>query len=425
VGAPAAIRHLFITQDYPPMGGGMARRHVELCRRFAPETVTVSTVAPDAGEEAAAAAFDASEPYEIVRQPFPFRGAKTVFNQARWARWLVPRCAGPAAMGPVADVVHCGNIRPAGYPTWWAHHVTGVPYLVYVYGGDLLREQRKLRASALKRWTARRIFEDSAGVIAISDWSASLATDVMQSAGVERPPRILTNVLGTDPAFFHPGRDRGALRSRLGAGDAPLMLTVSRLVPHKGIDVAMRAMAALAGEWPALRYLVIGRGEDAPRLSALAAELGLGDRVVFAGNLGDAEIAEAYATATLYIGLSRVDAGINAEGFGIAFVEAAASGIPSVAGDSGGVRSAVTDGRTGLVVPPSDVAAAAAAIRSLLADAPRRQAMGAAGRADALSHFNWDRVAREVRSFAADAVAARRDAARPSAPPSARPGAAV
>src|ERR1700689_641255 len=83
VDAAAAIRHLFITQDYPPMGGGMARRHVELCRRLAPDGVTVSTVAPDAGEEGAAAAFDAAEPYEIVRQSFPFRGAKPVFNQAR------------------------------------------------------------------------------------------------------------------------------------------------------------------------------------------------------------------------------------------------------------------------------------------------------------------------------------------------------
>jgi hypothetical protein len=218
VPGPEAIRHLFITQDYPPMGGGMARRHVELCRRLAPERVTVSTVAGDAGEETVAAAFDASEPYEIVRQPFPFRGAKTVFNQARWARWLVPRCrpVRPGGGPPAADIVHCGNIRPAGYPTWWAHHVTGVPYLVYVYGGDLLREQRKLRASALKRWTARRIFEDSAGVVAISDWSASLATDVMRAAGVETFPRILTNVLGTDPAFFHPGRDtsRGSSRTR-------------------------------------------------------------------------------------------------------------------------------------------------------------------------------------------------------------------
>jgi phosphatidyl-myo-inositol dimannoside synthase len=420
VDATPAIRHLFITQDYPPMGGGMARRHVELCRRLAPDGMTVSTVAPDAGDERAAATFDAGESYEIVRQPFPFRGAKTVFNQARWARWLVPRCAapGPGARGspgpPAAGVVHCGNIRPAGYPTWWAHHVTGVPYLVYVYGGDLLREQRKLRASALKRWTARRIFEDSAGVIAISDWSAALAADVMRAAGVERPPRILTNALGTDPAFFHPGRDTGALRARFGAGDAPLLLTVSRLVPHKGIDIALRAIAALTSEWPALRYLVIGRGDDGPRLAALATELGLRDRVSFAGSLTDAEIAEAYATATIYIGLSRVDAGINAEGFGIAFVEAASSGIPSIAGDSGGVRSAVTNGRTGLVVTPSDVPAVAAAIGALLADPPRRQAMGAAGRADALSHFNWDRVACEVRDFAAAAVAGSAAARQPA-----------
>jgi phosphatidylinositol alpha-1,6-mannosyltransferase len=311
--------------------------------------------------------------------------------------------------------VHCGNIRPAGYPAWWAHHVTSVPYLVNVYGGDLLREQRKLRASALKRWTARRIFEDSAGVVAISDWSATLATDVMRLAGVGRMPRILTNVLGTDPAFFHPGRDTGALRDRFTIGDAPLLLTVSRLVPHKGIDIALRAMAALTPEWPELRYLVAGRGEDGPRLAALAEQLRLTDRVIFAGTLSDAEIAEAYATTTLYIGLSRVDAGINAEGFGIAFVEAASSGIPSVAGDSGGVRSAVADGRTGLVVPPADVSAVAAALRSLLSDPSRRRAMGAAGRAAALSHFNWDRVANEVRAFAAEAVAARRGAPAPVA----------
>lgn len=401
------------------MGGGMARRHVELCRRLAPDDVTVSTVAPDPGEEGAAAAFDASERYEIVRQPFPFRGAKTVFNQARWARWLVPRCTdrvpspGSGIPTEAVDIVHCGNIRPAGYPTWWAHHVTGVPYLVYVYGGDLLREQRKLRASALKRWTARRIFEDSAGVVAISEWSAALAGDVMRAAGIRRPPRILINPLGTDPKFFQPSRDTGALRSRLGLGDAPLLLTVSRLVPHKGIDVALRAMAALGPEWSGVRYLVVGRGEDGPRLGALATALGIADRVIFAGALTDAEIAEAYATATIYVGLSRVDADINAEGFGIAFIEAAASGIPSVAGDSGGVRSAVRDGRTGLVVAPTDVAAAAAAIRAFLADPSRRRAMGLAGRQDVLTHFNWNRVAVEVCAFAAAAVEARRRGTKP------------
>lgn len=391
------------------MGGGMARRHVELARRLDADAVTVSTVAADPSQAAAAAAFDGGESYEIVRQPFPFRGAKTVFNQARWARWLAPRAN--RRRSDAADVVHCGNVRPAGYPTWWAHRSTGVPYLLYVYGGDLLRERRKLAAAPperlLKRWTARRIFEDSAGVVAISDWSAALCRAIMREAGVGRTPPVLVNPLGTDPQYFRPSRNTGTLRRRLGLGDAPLLLTVARLVPHKGIDIALDAVAALRGDYPQLRYLVAGHGEDAARLSQRAAALGVSDRVVFGGSLSDEDIAEAYATADIYVGLSRVDNDINAEGFGIAFIEAAASGIPAVAGDSGGVRTAVRDGETGIVVDPVDAPAAAAAMAGLLSNPERRRAMGAAGRRAAEQYFNWERVARDVREFAASAVADR------------------
>jgi len=129
-------------------------------------------------------------------------------------------------------------------------------------------------------------------------------------------------------------------------------------------------------------------------------ESGRADRVVFAGALSDDEIAEAYATATLYLGLSRIDDEVGAEGFGISFIEAAASGVPAVAGDSGGVRSAVRDGETGLIVPPADVEAATAAVRMLLTDSDRRKALGAAARRAAESHYNWDRVARETLDFA-------------------------
>ena len=139
---------------------------------------------------------------------------------------------------------------------------------------------------------------------------------------------------------------------------------MARLVPHKGQDVALRALAALARDFPDLRYLLVGEGHDRQRLEALARELGVADRVVFAGVLSDDEIAEAYATATLYLGLSRIDNEVDVEGFGISFIEAAASGVPAVAGDSGGVRSAVRDGETGLVVPPTDVEAVTAAVRA-------------------------------------------------------------
>jgi phosphatidyl-myo-inositol dimannoside synthase len=374
-------RHAFVTQDYGPDLGGIARRNVELCRRLT-GGVVVSTVAHDG-----AATFDSGEPYAIARQAFDITDAKRLVNQIRWARAL-----------PRTRVLHVGNIRPAGYPVWWAHRRTGVPYIIYVYGMDLLKERRKF-ASALKRYTARRLFADAAGVVAISAWTAELVADIMRVAGVTHAPRVATIDLGTDPAFFRPDRDTGALRRRLGLGSKPLMLTVARLVPHKGQDVAIRALALLPTD---VHYLIVGAGPDEGRLRALAGELGVADRVTLAGALDDADIAEAYATASVYVGLSRRDGDVSVEGFGISFVEAGASGTPSVAGDSGGVRAAVRDGETGIVVPPTDPVAAAAAIEALVGN---RTGMGAAARRAVETYYNWDRVASETMAFV-DAVTA-------------------
>jgi phosphatidylinositol alpha-1,6-mannosyltransferase len=300
-------------------------------------------------------------------------------------------------------VLHCGNVRPAGYAVWLAHRRTGAPYLVYVNGLDLLIERRKAR-SALKRRSAAAIFGAAAGVVANSRWTAAVAEEVMREVGVSRPPPVAAIDLGTDPAQFAPTRDTGALRRRLGLRDAPVLLTVARLVPHKGHDVAIEALARLGAHGDA-RYLIVGTGPDEPRLRALAADRGLAGRVHFTGALPDAEVAEAYATADVYVGLSRLDGPTSVEGFGIAFVEAAASGTPSVAGDSGGVRSAVRDGETGFVVPPLDPDAAADALRRLLDDGELRAGMGARGRRLVETHYNWERVARETADFARRALA--------------------
>jgi len=290
---------------------------------------------------------------------------------------------------------------------WWVARRTGAPYVVYVYGGDLLRARRGARASPLKRWTARRIFTDAAAVVAISRWNAALAADVMRGLGVVRLPPIAVIPLGTDPAQFSPERATGAVRARFGLDDAPLLLTVARLVPHKGQDVALRALARLRADFPELRYLIVGSGPDDTRLRRLAEELGVADRTVFAGQLSDEDIADAYASASVYVGLSRLERDIDAEGFGIAFAEAGASGTPCVAGNSGGVPSAVRDGETGLLVPPTDVAAAADALRALLADPAQRAAMGRAAREAAVTYYNWARVARQTHELAR-AVAERR-----------------
>jgi len=385
------LKHIFVTQDYPPVGGGMSRRHVELCRRFgdgaAETTMEVSTVSASDG-----GAFDAGEHYPIYRQKFSFDEANRFGNQLRWGYWLDRHCRNRV------DVIHCGNIRPVGYAATWPSVRLGLPYLIYVNGGDLLREKVKSEGR-LKRAGARRILGNAAGIVATSKWVAELAGEVMEKVGIEIMPPVGAFDLGTDPEKFHSARATGSLRTRWGVGNAPILITVARLVPHKGQDTTIRALAALREDFPELRYVMVGEGHYQRHLEDLARDLGVADRVVFAGLLTDDNLPEAYATATLYVGLSRIDREINVEGFGISFLEAAASGVPAIAGDSGGVRSAVRDGETGIVVPPTDVESGAAAIASLLREEPRRQAMGRAARLAVESHYNWDRVARDTYAF--------------------------
>ena len=392
------MKHLFVTQDYGPDRGGMARRYVELCRRFpdASNEIAVSTVQLEGSAQ-----FDAAENYEIHRQPFHFREANRFANVLRWSRWLSSYCR------QNVDVIHCGNIRPAGYAVTWVAHRLGIPYLIYVNGGDLLREREKARTSRMKRLSGRRILGGAAGIVAISKWVAELSGEVMHSLGMESVPPVGAFDLGTDPRRFAPGLDTGKLRSRWGIGDDPVLLTVARLVPHKGQDAGIRALARLKEEFPTLRYVLVGEGHDEARLREIASWESVEDRVVFAGPVDDADLPEAYATSTIYLGPSRIDNEINAEGFGISFVEASASGLPVVAGDSGGVRSAVRSGETGIVVSPDDIDAIAAAIADLLRDDARRARMGAAGRLAVESHYNWDRVASDTREFTLNVTARR------------------
>jgi len=390
------VKHLFVTQDYPPDRGGMARRHVELVRRFSNETesMDVSTVMLDGAEE-----FDRGEKYSIYRQPFHFREANRFTNQIQWSRWLVNHARRNI------DVIHCGNIRPAGYPVLWAKMRLGIPYIVYVNGGDLLRELQKTDRSRLKKSMANRILGGASGIAATSEWVADLTRKVMDQVGVVHQPPIEALALGTDPEAFAPSRDTGRLRRKWAIGDDPVVLTVARLIPHKGQDVVIRALARLRSAFPNLRYVIVGEGVDEHRLRACARELHVESNVIFAGALPDSDLPEAYATATIYAGPSRIDNVINAEGFGISFLEASASGLPVVAGDSGGVRSAVRDGETGIVLSPLDADQWANTLAELLQSESKRRSLGDAGRRAVESFYNWDRVARDTRDFTLTAIA--------------------
>jgi phosphatidylinositol alpha-1,6-mannosyltransferase len=183
-------------------------------------------------------------------------------------------------------------------------------------------------------------------------------------------------------------------RSRFGLpAEGPLVVSVSRLVPRKGFDTLIRAAARLRSAHPDLVVAIAGSGRDEARLRRLAAELGA--TVAFLGRVPDEDLPSLYGAADVFAMLCRSRwGGLEQEGFGIVFLEAAACAVPQVAGASGGAAEAVVDGETGLVIdPPEDVRAVADAIASLLADPERAKALGRAARRRVEAELTYDALA--------------------------------
>jgi phosphatidylinositol alpha-1,6-mannosyltransferase len=169
------------------------------------------------------------------------------------------------------------------------------------------------------------------------------------------------------------------------------VLGLSRLVPRKGFDVLIDAVAGLDVD---VQLAIAGAGRDAARLESRAARRGIGGRARFLGRVPEGDVADLYACADVFAMLCRERwAGLEAEGFGIVFVEAAACGVPAVAGQSGGAHEAVVDGETGLVVEPRDVGAVRAALARLLRDDAMRTGFGAAARRRAVDELSYDQLA--------------------------------
>lgn len=182
------------------------------------------------------------------------------------------------------------------------------------------------------------------------------------------PERVHMLPCAVDGDRFSPGPPSCELRDRYGIGDQPVLMTVARLWSgdiYKGVDVTLRALPKLLHHYPDLLYLVIGRGDDQPRLAQLAEELGVAAQVRFAGFVATEELPEHYRLATGYVMPSQ-------EGFGIVYLEAMATGVPVIAGDEDGSADPLQDGRVGWHVPHRDPDAVAQACLALLEGSDRR-----------------------------------------------------
>jgi phosphatidyl-myo-inositol dimannoside synthase len=382
-----AERQLLVSYDFPPMGGGIARLTGELAKRYPPGSLLIST-----GRVPGSADGDAQLPNRVDRVAIISTRLRTIQGLVLWSHrvWRLGRSFDPG-------FVWCGNLKPAAFPALWLRRREGIPYGIMLYGSELLLLQQRIRTSRGKRAAARRILREASVLTACSEWTRRLCLDVLNELGW-KPGEIdvRTIPLGTDPLRFRPGQDTAAARARYGLDNRRWMLTVARLVDHKGMDTGLKALAALRTTYPDLGYLIVGTGPMQSRLEALAHQLGVAERTRFLTGVPDADLPLLYNCAEIYLGLSRAE-GLLIEGFGISLSEASASGIPVIAGTLGGMADAVRDGVTGMLVDSTDLQQVVAAVRSLVDNPELGRRMGQAGRKAVEEYFNWDRVTADVR----------------------------
>jgi phosphatidyl-myo-inositol dimannoside synthase len=381
------MTQLLLTYDFPPIGGGIARMMGEVARRYPPGSLVVST-----GSMAGSHDIDATFANPVDRLAVPSRRLRTIQGLLAWSRR-----AGELARSAAPEFAWCGNLKPAGYPARWLHQRQGTPYGIFLYGTDLLLLQDRLRTSGFKRKAARALIGSAAVLIAISRWTRDRCVSVLRELGFRDDAMDIRVVpLGTDPDYFRPGIDSSDVRARYGLDEGRWLLTVARLVAHKGIDTVLQVLAALGQDHPTLRYAIVGSGAMLGELEELARRLGVSHRVRFLTNVPDADLPALYNSAEIYLGVSR-PAELMMEGFGISLSEASACGIPVVGGLSGGIPDAVRENETGLLVDPKRPEAVVATVRLLLDDRNLARRLGAGGRRAVESFFNWNRVTSDIR----------------------------
>lgn len=377
------MKHLLVTNDFPPKVGGIQNMLWELWRRLDPASFAVLT-----SPHADAVDFDAQQAFKVerIREPVLLPHPLMVKRIDRLARDFG---AEHVVLDPALPL---GLVGPS----------LSVPYSVMVHGAEIAVPGR-LPAS---RQALARVLRGATQVFASGRYPAAEAIRVMWGSRVPEygSSKVVQIPPGVDTQRFIPLDDaaRRAAREKFGVSPhAPLVVGVSRLVPRKGFDVAIRAIAKVAGRARSaggirtdssvdgVTMLIGGTGREHDRLQSLINELDAPVRLL--GRVPDADLPALYGCADIFMMLCRNRwGGLEQEGFGIVFAEAAACAVPQIAGNSGGAAEAVEDGRSGYVVGnPRNVDDVAERLSSLLANSSLRTSMGMAARARAVAEFDY------------------------------------
>ena len=368
-------RVLVVTNDFPPRPGGIQSFVHGLVSRLPPDGVVVLTSRWRGWQE-----WDADQPYDVVRAdtsvllPTP-----AVRRQA--VELLRSRDCSAVWFGAAAPL---GLLAPA-------LRGAGAQRLVATTHGH------EVGWSMLPG--ARRLLRRVAASVDVVTYLGEFTRGHLASALGSHANRLARLTPGVDASVFRPGRGDG-VRASLGLSNRPVVVCVSRLMPRKGQDTLLRALPAIRAVVPDAALLLVGGGPLRGDLERYVDRAGLREHVVLTGSVPAAELPAYYGAGDVFAMPCRSRlGGLDVEGLGIVYLEAAACGLPVVAGRSGGAPDAVRDGDTGVVIDGSSVTAVADAVIALLLDPTRARAMGARGREWVEHEWSWDRSVELLRGW--------------------------
>ncbi|MFE0529720.1 glycosyltransferase family 4 protein [Micromonospora parva] len=360
-------RTLLITNDFPPRPGGIQSFVHNLAVRQPAGSVVVY-----ASSWRGAAKFDADQPFEVIRER----------TRVLLPTPLIARRAARLARAYDCDTVWFGAAAPLGLLAAGLRRRAGIQRVVAQTHGH----EVGWAAVPAARPALRRIGRGVDVTTYLGEYTRSRLARVLD--GMTDLRRLAP---GVDVDMYHPTVDGEQVRARLGLTDRPVVVCVSRLVPRKGQDTLIRALPEIRRRVPDAALLIVGGGPYRATLEKLARQTGVERDVVFTGTVPSVELPAHYAAGDVYAMPCRTrNRGLDVEGLGIVYLEASATGLPVVAGDSGGAPDAVREGETGYVVRGRDVAQLADRVGALLADRDLARQLGAAGRAWVEREWRWE-----------------------------------
>jgi len=367
------LKALVLAQDFPPIPGGVSVYIENLFQNWKGPAVIL---APDFSEPLKTK-FSTNITIQRVPMDLRRRGLGPYFQR----QIRLYKVSSKILKKDKFKYVHCTHIA-SGLAALLLKKIHSIPYVLYTYGSEIKGQPGFIRSNL-----AKMILKNAQHIITMSEFTKN----AIMNYGI--PEDRIRFLVGVEVDRFSKHREKLTTIKKYSIDGDPILLTVARLVEHKGIDTVIRALPEIIKIHPKLMYLVVGGGPYQNYLEKLSEKLKVEQHVKFLGNIPhnklQSESEAFYTICDLFIMVSRNINDIEAEGFGIVFLEAGLSRKACIGGNSGGIADAVLDDLTGKLVDPNDPSEVANVVLALLENKETASQMGENGYRRAIQYYDW------------------------------------